>query len=226
VEEGRWVSAEAAPSALCRLIAQHAGSVTLLAVGPLTNLALALSLDSQLGTKLQRCVVMGGNVNGRGNITPTAEFNFYSDPEAAQCVLSRLAPCIVTLLTLDTCHQFSFEWDWYEALVSRPTRTAAFVRAIDSVVVGRMRGDGAPVYWAWDQLAMAVVLRPDAVLRSSTVTAAVELRGELTRGQMVVMPVKRGRVVEPPNVCLVEAVDKDIYETLIVKTVEYDFTRK
>ena len=77
---------EHAALAILRLSHEHAGKLLLVALGPLTNIALALKLDPTLPQRIARFVVMGGAVTGHGNITPAAEFNFYFDPEAAHLV--------------------------------------------------------------------------------------------------------------------------------------------
>src|SRR5690606_29975523 len=78
--------AEHAAQAILRLSHEHAGRLLLVALGPLTNLALALKLDPSLPGRIARLVVMGGAVTAHGNITPGAEFNVYFDPEAAHIV--------------------------------------------------------------------------------------------------------------------------------------------
>ena len=85
---GRPVETEHASLALVRLASESPGEITLVALGPLTNLALAISLDPDLPRKYRRLVVMGGAVRATGNMnSPSTEFNFYSDPEAAAIVL-------------------------------------------------------------------------------------------------------------------------------------------
>jgi len=80
---------EHAASAIVRLAREHPGQLTLVALAPLTNLALALRLDPQLPTRIARLVIMGGAVTGRGNthLVP-AEFNIGFDPESAHAVFS------------------------------------------------------------------------------------------------------------------------------------------
>src|SRR5690606_13698357 len=80
--------AEHAAVAILRLSHEHAGRLVLVALGPLTNLALALRLDPTLPQRVARLVVMGGAVSAHGNITPVAEFNVGFDPESAHVVLS------------------------------------------------------------------------------------------------------------------------------------------
>ncbi|MEO8010150.1 MAG: nucleoside hydrolase, partial [Dokdonella sp.] len=83
------VSAEHAALAILRLSRERAGALTLVALGPLTNLALALRLDPELPQRVRRLVVMGGAVSGRGNTAQVpAEFNIGFDPEAAHIVFS------------------------------------------------------------------------------------------------------------------------------------------
>ena len=82
----RTAGDEHAALAIVRLSHAHAGRLLLVALGPLTNLALALKLDPTLPQRIARCVVMGGAVTAHGNITPSAEFNVYFDPEAARIV--------------------------------------------------------------------------------------------------------------------------------------------
>jgi purine nucleosidase len=82
----RVAESEHAALAILRLSHEHAGRLLLVALGPLTNLALALRLDPTLPQRVARLVVMGGAVTAHGNITPAAEFNVYFDPEAARIV--------------------------------------------------------------------------------------------------------------------------------------------
>jgi purine nucleosidase len=82
----RAAATEHAVQAILRLSHEHAGRLLLVMLGPLTNLALALRLDPTLPERIGRLVVMGGAVTAHGNITPSAEFNVYFDPEAAKIV--------------------------------------------------------------------------------------------------------------------------------------------
>ena len=86
VPAARAAQDEHAALAILRLSHEHAGRLVLVALGPLTNLALALSLDPGLPRRIARLVVMGGAVTARGNVTPAAEFNIHFDPEAARIV--------------------------------------------------------------------------------------------------------------------------------------------
>jgi inosine-uridine nucleoside N-ribohydrolase len=95
--------AESAAEFLCRTVAEHPGEVTILAVGPLTNLALALALRPDLDTLVDQVVVMGGNALVPGNATPAAEANMFNDPEAADIVFGARWP--VTMVGLDVTHK-------------------------------------------------------------------------------------------------------------------------
>lgn len=83
------------------------GQITLVAVGPLTNLALALRLDPNIMQNIQEVVLMGGNAMCLGNITPAAEANIYNDPEAADVVFSAHWP--VTMVGLDVTHKLNMK---------------------------------------------------------------------------------------------------------------------
>ena len=81
----------------------HRGEITLVAVGPLTNIANALELDPSLPKKVKELIIMGGTVDEPGNVSPLAEANFLGDPHAADRVLSQSWP--VTIIGLDVTHQ-------------------------------------------------------------------------------------------------------------------------
>ena len=81
--------------------------VSLVALGPLTNVAIAMLADPGLGARLQSLYIMGGNMEGVGNVTTAAEFNFHADPEAAAAVL-RLARCPTTIATWELSYKYTF----------------------------------------------------------------------------------------------------------------------
>ncbi|XP_060573668.1 uncharacterized protein LOC132731491 isoform X4 [Ruditapes philippinarum] len=84
------IQKEHAVSALLRLVNEYPGEITLVALAPLTNIAIALKQDPDFGKKLRRISIMGGNTQATGRVSPCAEFNFYSDPESAFIVLDRI----------------------------------------------------------------------------------------------------------------------------------------
>ncbi len=90
---------------ISEMVRQYPNELSLIATGPLTNLALALQNDLEGMKKLKEIVIMGGAVRTGGNITPHAEFNIYSDPLAAKIVLQSGLP--ITLVPLDVTHQVS-----------------------------------------------------------------------------------------------------------------------
>ncbi|XP_054720902.1 uncharacterized protein LOC129230524 [Uloborus diversus] len=90
-----------AVSALIKMAKEHPKEITLIAIGPLTNLAIAQRIDPHFTENLKSIVIMGGNYKGVGNATDTAEFNFYCDPIAANIVLTEPA-CSVVLVPWET----------------------------------------------------------------------------------------------------------------------------
>ncbi len=98
-EPTRAVAPEPAPALLARLCAERPGKITIVALGPLTNLAVALETHPEIAQHAGRVVVMGGAVRRRGNITPHAEANLWQDPHAAARVLAAGWP--MTLVGLD-----------------------------------------------------------------------------------------------------------------------------
>ncbi|KPQ35416.1 MAG: purine nucleosidase IunH [Phormidesmis priestleyi Ana] len=157
--------------------------IAIAALGPLTNLAVALIQCPQIAENIDQLVIMGGAM-GQGNITPSAEFNIYVDPHAAQVVLSAGIP--TTLITLDTTHQ----------VLTTPARLAA-IRALNNPVSIAAAGmlsfygqndlhryglAGGPLH---DPCVIAYLLAPE-LFTARPVNIAVETAGEHTIGRTVV----------------------------------------
>ncbi len=162
---------------------EPAGTVTLVPIGPLTNIALAFRRAPDIVERVQQIVLMGGAYFEVGNITPAAEFNIYVDPEAADIVFRAGAPLVVA--SLDVTHK---------ALTTR-TRVEAF-RTMGTPV-GRMvaewtdfferfdkekyGSEGAPLH---DPCTVAWILRPE-LFSGREINVEIETRSPLTRGMTV-----------------------------------------
>ncbi|XP_062574557.1 nucleoside hydrolase-like isoform X1 [Saccostrea cucullata] len=105
------IQEEHAVNALTRLSKMHEGEVKLVALAPLTNLGLALRMDPDFSRRLKGLVIMGGNMQGKGNRSSSiaSEFNFGSDPEAAYIVLHEMK-CPITIVPLELCLSQVFPW--------------------------------------------------------------------------------------------------------------------
>jgi inosine-uridine nucleoside N-ribohydrolase len=115
---------------LVNTVTQHPGQVTILAIGPLTNIAMAMRMDPTFAGKVKQLVIMGGAIasqpDGGGNHTPNAEFNFYVDPEAAQIVLRSGIPIVLSPLNISRKSKFSKEW--YDKIVAVDTPITRLIK--------------------------------------------------------------------------------------------------
>ena len=156
------------------------GELTLIALGPLTNLALALSRDPGRFRRVGRIVVMGGAVTAPGNVTAAAEFNFFVDPEAAAAVLAAGLP--IDLVPLDVTRQVVLRGPALEAALPPPRgpgRQLLLDLTAHGFEFGATRGEGGiPLH---DPLAMAVAADPSLV-GWQPLHVAVETESALTRG--------------------------------------------
>lgn len=144
---------------------RFAGELEILALGPLTNIALALALDPALPSKVKRLVVMGGAVTGKGNITAFAEFNIAVDPESAQSVLTSWpnAELLDWEATLDNAPSIAETESWLASSAANAQLMHAISRKTRdfhlSIADAGLQDAAA---WTWaDPLAAFVAIRPD-----------------------------------------------------------------
>lgn len=156
----RPVGADRGPAALIRLARLRPGEVTLVTLGPLTNLAIALNVEPVLPELLKSVVVMGGAFSVPGNTTPAAEFNILVDPEAAEQVFAAPFPDL-TAVGLDVTQQVALtrdDWDTVNAASSLPP-PASLLREVGRFAFSRLGRDQFSLH---DPLAVAVAI--DATL--------------------------------------------------------------
>lgn len=184
-------------------------SITLCPIGPLTNVAMAMVREPRVLAGIREIVLMGGGFFEGGNITPTAEFNIYADPHAADVVFRSGVP--TTVMPLDVTHQVLAtpeRLDRIAALGTAPGRTVAALLGAHGVT-GRWAG-GAPVH---DPCVIAYLLEP-GLFGGKECFVEVDTRPGPTMGMTIVD--WWGRRPEPPNVTYIREVDDDGFFDLIV----------
>ena len=162
---------------------EPAGTVTLVPIGPLTNIATAFRRAPDIVARVQQIVLMGGGHFEGGNITPMAEFNIYVDPEAAAEVLGCGAD--VVMLPLDVTHEALTDRAWLDSLRGQNTRLGAAVAAwtdfFERYDRARYGQDGAPLH---DPCTIAWLLAPE-LFTGRRINVEVELESRLSLGATV-----------------------------------------
>ena len=192
-------------------IAQASGPVTIVATGPLTNVARYLTTHGSEG--VSRIVVMGGSI-AEGNFTPAAEFNIWCDPEAAAVVFA--SGLDVTMIGLDVTHQALLDGDLEQRLRSTG-RVGSFVADLNVFFTRYHREtygwEGAPIH---DAVAVATVIRPDLV-ETRHRNVEIELESELCRGRTVVDLWRR--TDRPANAHVGVGIDTEAFFALLVERI-------
>lgn len=211
-EPGATAEDEAAAQAILRLTRERPGELTLVALAPLTNVALALRLDPALPERIKRLVVMGGAVTGHGNTGKVpAEFNVGFDPEAAHVVFEAFPA--FDLVDWEATLRYAFDDAEFDRWLASGDERARFFEQVFGTARAYNRQHDRSGVIAADALAMAVAIDPSIVTRSERRHVAVELDGRLTRGATVVD--WAGRLKRPANANIALEVDAGRFAAMV-----------
>lgn len=209
---GRMPADGHAVDVLMDTIHRFAGQITLVTLGPLTNVAAAVLRDPSIVSAVERCVIMGGIGFGYGNIVPAAEYNIWVDPSAAKIVFESGLP--IQMVGWDISHKYAtFSSEQADALHAMSGLAAFCVdiqKALRAFGISYLKQDGFDLP---DPIAMAVALEPDVATVTKHLRVDIEAQSELTRGATVVDHLRiSGR--EPNAHVVLEASRERFLETL------------
>jgi purine nucleosidase len=169
------------PDLIIEMVHAAAHEITLVPIGPLTNIALAIEKDPTIIPLVKEVIIMGGSISG-GNVNASAEANIYNDPEAAQVVFQAGWP--LTMVGLDVADKTLFSKKYLKQLGQTHGPVNDFIYQLASYLIdlsAQFGFDGTPMY---DPLAVGVAI--DATLvKAPPMHVDVETRGEFTRGETV-----------------------------------------
>lgn len=206
----------AAAAWLAETLMKSDGDITLIPVGPLTNIAIALRLEPAIAGKIKRIVLMGGGYQ-EVNITPSAEFNFWIDPEAAKIVLD--SGCELTIVPLDATHKASLRVDYINELRKLDTKAA---RISADIMDRRWRAyknwqpmedvNSVPVH---DALAVCAVINPRVLLDVVSVHVDVDISGGPGDGRCICDVGKRNKRAVP-NAKVALGADRELFAAMLM----------
>ncbi|HCJ09970.1 MAG TPA: pyrimidine-specific ribonucleoside hydrolase RihA [Clostridiales bacterium] len=199
--------------AIIDIVRNSPQKVTLIPVGPLTNIALALLTAPDIKDNLERITLMGGAARG-GNWTPAAEFNILVDPEAARVVFESGVP--ITMVGLDVTHEAQLYPEENEVLRAggRVGRMVAELVDFYARFHPRFGFKGSPMH---DPLAVAAVIDPTLV-RTRALRVDIETQGLHTTGQTVVDFF--GVTERPPNADVALEVDRERFIRMLIEAIK------
>ena len=153
---------ESAVDFIVRSVMARPGEITIVAIGPLTNIARAIHADENFAASVKQLIIMGGAIallpDGAGNITPNAEFNFWVDPEAARITLRSGIP--IELSPLNVSRQSSLTLDRFESMTAVDTPLTELLKV---GLAPRFEQDPSTSMLMYDQIAMASLIDPSIV---------------------------------------------------------------
>lgn len=196
-----------APKHIIRLVNDHAGNITLLALGPLSNIARAFLKDPTLPLKISKIIMMGGAIDVPGNKNRVAEFNMFADPEAADIVFKSKVKKI--LIPIDACNNISLLMSEFEKLkgskLYHPIKSMMY-----KFIVGIEKYEGTKGALVYDAIAAYCLLNSRA-FTSQSMDIVIETKGRYTRGMTVAE--KRISAKKMYNTEVIVKVDKERFVT-------------
>ncbi|KAL8168162.1 hypothetical protein V2J09_009661 [Rumex salicifolius] len=156
-------------------VSAHPGEISILALGPLTNLALAIKSDSSFATKVKRLVILGGSFFALGNVNPASEANIYGDPEAADIVFTSGANITIVGINITTQVKLS-DNDLYELRQSEGKHAKLLTDMCKFYRDWHMKSDGVPGIFLHDPVSFTALVRPD-LFTYKTGVVRVETQG-------------------------------------------------
>ena len=191
------------------------GTVTLVPIGPLTNIAAAFERAPDIIPRVQQVVLMGGAYFEVGNVTPAAEFNIYVDPEAAAQVLN--SGVDVVMMPLDVTHKALTSADWLAGLRALGTRAgeavASWTDFFERYDREKYGSEGAPLH---DPCTIAWLIRPE-LFSGRRINVEIETEGRFTTGMTVAD--WWGVTGRTPNALFIRDIDRDGFFCLLTERI-------
>ncbi|NLC02866.1 MAG: nucleoside hydrolase [Tissierellia bacterium] len=198
---------------MAKVIRESGDKVTIIATGPLTNIGLFLRRYPELKNKIERISLMGGSV-GFGNVTPSAEFNIFIDPEAADIVFKSGIPIIMS--GLNATQKAIFSMEDINNIRAQGGKIAQLVSQMLENLWKYHSLDGMEGCYLHDPVAVCAVTNPE-ILKTELLNVDIELKGEFTTGMTVVDIYKR--LGKKGNADVLMEIDKKAYVDLILEAV-------
>jgi len=199
-------------------IKKYPGEVTIAAIGPCCNLALAIRKAPEIVPLVKKIIYMGGSFFRQGNVTPTAEFNWWADPEATRIVVrSPFKEQIV--VGLDVCEKITFtkpEYEKVRSIVKNPYITDMLNK---NVLVQLFGANEAYTHYIWDVIVAAIIM--DETLITDEVTLPIDICTDYGHAYGQSMAYERQAPVGAQNMRIIKNVDKERLWKLI-----YDYCAK
>lgn len=190
---------------ILRLVRENPDEITIVTLGPLTNIATAINRNPMIMRKVRQIVSMGGAISVPGNMNRVAEFNIFVDPEAASIMLRLPVP--VTLVPLDACNDVQMELEDFKQIKDRQLQ--GLIVKMMRPYIANLRDDvGIAAALMYDPLTVFFLLQPESC-KTDICRIQVETEGEHTRGMTVVdkRAVKDGLGATVTVVTNIKAVD-------------------
>jgi inosine-uridine nucleoside N-ribohydrolase len=184
-------------------LAKSDKQLTLITLGPLTNIATAIRLDPEVMLRLKRILIMGGAISVPGNKNRVAEFNIFVDPEAADAVFRFPVP--KTIVPLDACNRIRFSLSDFQA-ITNPQLRDALLRMARPYIRNVGKDEGITAALMYDPLTVFAALQPGCC-RTYRMNIAIETEGILTRGMTVAD--RRRKPEAEPNVTVIRSISED-----------------
>ncbi|XP_076280717.1 nucleoside hydrolase-like [Lasioglossum baleicum] len=205
---------EHAVCAIHRIVSESPNEISVVCLGPLTNIALAMKIYPQFVDNVKDFYIMGGNVTAHGNITPQAEFNFYMDPESVHIVFNNNKKPL-WLLPWEACLKSCITHDWRKDVLGHiDTPCMKLMNDIENGC-NRKRKKHFPTYIMCDAILAGILLKPEIAQNVAEYHADIELSGNRTRGQVVLDHLLSNK----PNVFLIQQFDSEIFKDLLISSV-------
>ncbi|CAI5707860.1 unnamed protein product [Peronospora effusa] len=196
--------------ALIDLAHKHSGELVIAAVGPLTNIALAILLDLNFMSNVKQLVVMGGLSRNEGNHTPHAEFNVGCDPEATNIVYQHCIARTLYVVPFETCLDNSIPWDTFDHIFhEKASASGAYVKKIWKFARTLSEHEG---FYPCDAYAIAILLHPEYIKTASAVRGHIHLAPDEKRGASIW---DENCPPEKANVTLVTEIDTCVFVDLL-----------
>ncbi|XP_050071989.1 pyrimidine-specific ribonucleoside hydrolase RihA-like [Anopheles maculipalpis] len=198
-----------AVEAMRELFEMYPNRITLLAVGPLTNLALLYKMYPETKEKIGGLYILGGNRHGVGNTALTAEFNFFRDPEAAHIVINN-SPMIVHVFPWETVLAQTFTTRWrFETFAETINPAVEVLNRVEYKVYAEEE-----IWTPCDMYVAAIFLNSSILQTVQSYRADVELTGTVTRGMMAIL--HHVKDVNQHNVVVIDRIDSHEVQRMLV----------